>query len=204
MREEEISKIKVVLVGNGGVGKTTLGIVYTSGETPQEYIPTVFNVEEQTKTIDGKEFSISVWDTAGQEDYDRLRPLSYPETDVFVLCYSVWHKKNPDSCAYSSYEAVKQLWLPELAHHCPDTPILLVACKIDLRDHENNDDDVNIFSYEDGLAMAEKIGAKGYAECCCYPIKGVKAVFRKAVRIAVASNPKLSGEKTKNPNCSVS
>lgn len=39
--------------------------------------------------VDGRPISLGLWDTAGQEDYDRLRPLSYPQTDVFLICFSV-------------------------------------------------------------------------------------------------------------------
>lgn len=56
-----------------------------------------------------------------QEDYDRLRPLSYPQTDVFLLCFDV---SNEDS-----FENVGEKWLPELAHHIPDVPVLIVGCK---------------------------------------------------------------------------
>lgn len=39
--------------------------------------------------VDGRPISLGLWDTAGQEDYDRLRPLSYPQTDVFLICFSI-------------------------------------------------------------------------------------------------------------------
>ena len=62
----------------------------------------------------------------GQEDYDRLRPLSYPQTDVFLVCFSV--------VSPSSFENVKEKWVPEISHHCQRTPFLLVGTQIDLRD----------------------------------------------------------------------
>lgn len=69
--------------------------------------------------VDGQSVNLGLWDTAGQEDYDRLRPLSYPQTDVFVLCFSI--------VAPVSYDNVLTKWIPEIRHHCPDTPILLIG-----------------------------------------------------------------------------
>ena len=65
--------------------------------------------------------SLGLWDTAGQEDYDRLRPLSYPQTDVFVLCFSV--------ISPTSYTNITNKWMPEIRHHCPDTPVILCGKK---------------------------------------------------------------------------
>ena len=69
--------------------------------------------------------SVSQWDTAGQEDYDRLRPLSYPQTDVFLVCFSV--------ASRSSFENGQAKWLAEVQHHSPGVPLLLVGTKADLR-----------------------------------------------------------------------
>ena len=64
---------------------------------------------------------MALWDTAGQEDYDRLRPLSYPDTDVILMCFSI---DSPDSL-----ENIPEKWTPEVKHFCPNVPIILVGNK---------------------------------------------------------------------------
>ena len=68
---------------------------------------------------------LALWDTAGQEDYDRLRPLSYPDTHVILMCFAV---DSPDSL-----ENIPEKWNPEVRHFCPNVPIILVGNKKDLR-----------------------------------------------------------------------
>uniref|UniRef100_A0A4W3GUG3 Uncharacterized protein n=1 Tax=Callorhinchus milii TaxID=7868 RepID=A0A4W3GUG3_CALMI len=78
--------------------------------------------------IVGDGVELALWDTAGQEDYDRLRPLSYPDTDVILMCFSI---DNPDSL-----ENIPEKWTPEVKHFCPNVPIILVGNKKDLRNDE--------------------------------------------------------------------
>ena len=70
--------------------------------------------------------TLGLFDTAGVEDYDRLRPLSYPQTDVFLVCFSL--------ISPASFVNVAEKWVPEVEHHCPNTPIVLAGTKLDLRD----------------------------------------------------------------------
>ncbi|KAL7038724.1 hypothetical protein ACKWTF_009672 [Chironomus riparius] len=111
--------LKITTVGDGAVGKTCLLISYTQNEFPEEYVPTVFDNHACNIVVDNKEYSLTLWDTAGQEDYERLRPLSYPNTECFLLCYSIDSK--------TSYENVASKWSPEIRHFSPHVPIVLVG-----------------------------------------------------------------------------
>jgi small GTP-binding protein len=118
--------IKCVVVGDGGVGKTCLLFSYTNTTFPQDYVPTNFDNYSIRVMVENKQINLGLWDTAGGEDFERLRPLSYPMTDVLLVCFSV--------VSPSSYESVSAKWIPELRHHAPNAPIILVGTKTDLRE----------------------------------------------------------------------
>ncbi|KAL9648570.1 hypothetical protein ABK040_012229 [Willaertia magna] len=157
--------IKMVCIGDGACGKTCLMIVL-SGDAENikkmEYIPTVFdNYNMDVRFNEDTAFLVGLWDTAGPEDYDRLRPLSYPGTDLFLLCFSIG--------SITSFDNVTNKWIPEVRHHCPDVPVLLCGTKVDLRENRKmlfnltKLDQVPI-SKEEGIAKAKEVGAIGYIE----------------------------------------
>ncbi|RKO89508.1 small GTPase superfamily, partial [Blyttiomyces helicus] len=80
---------KIVVVGDGETGKTCLLAAYATGEFPEEYVPTIFENSLVNTILDGKAVELAIWDSAGQEDYARLRPLSYCNTDAFLLCFDI-------------------------------------------------------------------------------------------------------------------
>jgi len=187
-----MQNIKCVVVGDGAVGKTCLLISYTTNAFPGEYIPTVFDNYSANVMVDGKPINLGLWDTAGQEDYDRLRPLSYPQTDVFLVCFSV--------ISSSSFENVKTKWVPEIQHHAPNVPILLVGTKSDLRKDDNTIKQLNsrsqsMVTVEAAQRMAKEIGAVNFLECSALTQEGLKQVFDDAIRAAMSTPNKPKGKK---------
>ena len=122
----EPKAMKVVVVGDGAVGKTCMLISYTTDKFPDEYAPTVFDNYSVNVNIQGEVWSMGLFDTAGQEDYDKWCSIVYPQTDVFLVCFSVMSPPSLDN--------VKDKWVPELRSHDTQTPILLVGTQADLRD----------------------------------------------------------------------
>ncbi|KAM6272516.1 rho-related GTP-binding protein RhoU [Spheniscus humboldti] len=170
--------IKCVLVGDGAVGKTSLVVSYTTNGYPTEYIPTAFDNFSAVVSVDGKPVRLQLCDTAGQDEFDKLRPLCYTNTDIFLLCFSV--------VSPSSFQNVSEKWVPEIRCHCPKAPIILVGTQSDLRE------DVKVLieldkckekpvSEEAAKLCAEEIKAASYIECSALTQKNLKEVFDAAI-----------------------
>jgi len=185
--EEDAKRIKLVVVGDGAVGKTCLLISFATGEFPVEYVPTVFENYSAKMKINDKAVFLHLWDTAGQEDYDRLRPLSYPDSDIVLLCFSTTSK--------NSYDSVLEKWHPEIKHYLPNTPVILVGTKVDLRDSKQEDPNAEKTEYvtkEEGEQLSHEIGAVQYMEvsakaACDSGGGGLQQVFLECVKTVMSS-----------------
>jgi Ras-related C3 botulinum toxin substrate 1 len=184
--------IKCVVVGDGAVGKTCLLLSYTTNAFPGEYIPTVFDNYSANVMVEDQQINLQLWDTAGQEDYKKLRPLSYPQTDIFVICFSL--------VSPTSLENVQNMWVPEIKEHCPTTPYILVGMKSDLRDEFSQHADdfrakgwepVSVSKAED---MKKAIKAQSYIECSAKIQYNLKEVFEAAIKV-VLHPPSAEAEK---------
>jgi GTPase SAR1 family protein len=150
---------------------------------------------------------LALWDTAGQEEYDRLRPLSYPETDVIFVCFAidcpnslenVMDKVRRRQLVHRA-SANNAQWYPEVLHFCPTTPLMLLGLKSDLRNKKNciellKTQGLTPVTTEQGRAVAKKMGA-AYMECSSKEQDGVEEIFDMAVTMAVGEEHKEQEER---------
>ncbi|GAW05567.1 rho small monomeric gtpase [Lentinula edodes] len=173
---------KLVIVGDGACGKTSLLCSFALGEFPKEYQPTVFDNYVAEIRLDEKPVQLALWDTAGQEEYERLRPMSYSKSHVILIAFAL---DTPDSL-----ENVETKWIEEVRSICgPTIPVILVGCKADLRPsptHPNTPDNPAPYvTREMGERVAQVIGARAYKECSALKIEGVDDVFETATRASM-------------------
>lgn len=179
-------------------------ISYTTNKFPREYIPPLFDNYAVTVMIGGDPVqfvTLGLFEGGDRRRWtDRLRPLSYPQTDVFLVCFSV--------VSPASLESAMKAWVPEITHHCPQAPFLLVGLQQDLRDGSTTTGNLHDppfvdphqppVTYEQGVKCAEQLGAVKYVECSALTQKGLKNVFDEA--ISAALEPPVSAKKKRFPS----
>ncbi|OAR02875.1 hypothetical protein LLEC1_01762 [Akanthomyces lecanii] len=198
---------------------TLLSSVFSKGTFPEVYVPTVFENYVADVEVDGKHVELALWDTAGQEDYDRLRPLSYPDSHVILICFAI---DSPDSLDnvqekpqasgpaavalvdFGLTVAPSPQWISEVLHFCQGLPIILVGCKKDLRYDQKVTNELaktsqKPVSPEEGEEIRKKIGAYKYLECSAKTNEGVHEVFEHATRAALLSR----SSRTKHKKCRI-
>lgn len=212
-------EIKCVIVGDRGVGKTSLLLSYTTGGISIDYMPTCFGCYSVDLWVQEKNHTLSVIDTASQETYDISRTLLYKNADVFVLCFSI--------ATVDSFENITERWVHEIRRYCPDTPCILVGTQTDRRGivqekmdklHEKAEIILSqrkhkCISTKKGKSVAKRIRAHDYLECSALEGTGVDVVFRAALIAAITPQKggnifktcirklKGAGEKRYKTNC---
>ncbi|KAK9463611.1 P-loop containing nucleoside triphosphate hydrolase protein [Lipomyces oligophaga] len=182
MSSRDVIRRKLVIVGDGACGKTSLLSVFTLGEFPKEHLPTVFETYVTDCRVDGKSVQLALWDTAGQEEYERLRPLSYSRAHVVLVGFAV---DTPDSL-----DNVSAKWIIEINELCPDIPIILVGLKKDLRQDARAIEEMRkanrrFISPSEAELVARQVGARKYLECSALTGEGVDNVFEAATRASL-------------------
>ena len=195
----ETRTIKCVIIGDVGCGKKTMLFSYISKKPELSDHPNVYKPPIKSLKIGKNRVNLFLCDTKGHKRYDHLRPLCYPNTDVFIICFSLIDATSLDN--------VRTKWFPEIEHYCKNNvPVLLVGTKFDLREKKNviskrkpfhklsenivqNDLNLESVSYQDGMNLAETIGAEKYIECSALRNKSIDIVFEAAAKTFLSKLP---------------
>jgi small GTP-binding protein len=173
--------IKITPVGDGAVGKTSMLTSYTNKTVPQNHVATVFDNYSCNVTVNNQQVTLNLADTAGQEDFESLRTLCYPGTNVYLCVFSVNDR--------SSFDNIGSKWMKELMdkNKTKDSlgvPVIICGNKVDLRGSEA------CVSKDEGLALQRQMAAAygsiapsiHYMECSALKSTGLKEVFDLAIK----------------------
>lgn len=189
--------LKVVVVGDTGTGKSSMVSRLSSKPFQEDYKPTMFDNFAATILVDGNPYHLSLFDTAGKEDFNKLRVLSYLNSDVFVICFSV---TNPDSLTN-----VQEYWVPEIRHYIPYVPFVLVGTQIDLRKDGMEKQVVrsSFVSPKQGMDLANKIGACSYLECSALTDEGLEELKSDIISASQAHKERRCSQQTTCCSCEI-
>lgn len=177
--------IKCILVGSVRTGKTCLLTSYINNEFSSEYVPTVFEHYCTDAMVSGIHYRVDLKDTSGMDYYDSLRPLDYYGTDIFLVCFSV--------VSPTSFDDVKNKWIPEITSHCTKTPFILIGTQIDLRsdsptNKQSSKCDKQPITNEQGWNLTKELGGVKYLECSALTQEGLTNVFDEAFQAALGTS----------------
>lgn len=190
---------KVVVIGDSSAGKTSLIHTYINKTWSEGFEATAIDKYTTKVTLSDKtSVHLELWDTAGVEDYQRLRALAYRNALVILLCFSVE--------SMEANENISKYWLKEIRRYCAaSTPILLVGCKVDIRDNAQVRDTLKYqhltpVTLNQALALAQRIGACKYVECSARQGTGLTLLFRETAILAFRCR-QARERQTKKTNC---
>ncbi|CAE6412029.1 unnamed protein product [Rhizoctonia solani] len=173
---------KLIVVGDNTCGKRSLLYTFCNEEFPEVFVPTAFDGHTVVVETDGKPVELGLFHTDGQENYDRLRPLNYLGSHVVMICFAI---DSPDSL-----DNAQEKWILEARRFCPGISIILVGCKKDLRHDPKTIDELcktnqRPITAEEGISIAQKIGAHCYLECSAKTGEGVRDVLHYTARASL-------------------
>lgn len=166
----KIHSKKLIIVGDNGVGKTSLVTAFSTGSFPKVTDTSAFKVYHEDIILDNNdEVHFTICDTPGEDDYDRIRPvLAYHHADMYLICFALNSKESLKNC-------VKK-WRKEVKMWSPMKPQLLVGLKKDTMPVMLQE------TLDEILDIATEIKAVQYVDCSSYTMDGVEEVFQLAAK----------------------
>ncbi|KAI6184007.1 hypothetical protein M3Y97_00550000 [Aphelenchoides bicaudatus] len=161
--------VKLVVIGDASCGKSSLIHAHAAGQFQEQYVPTAFDDFSVEALVDGKMDVITISDTAGEDDFSSMRPLSYPNADCFIFCYAI---DQP-----GTLKNLRDKWMPEIRHFCPSTPVLVVGNKKDLRETASE----NAIPTKEAIEIVKQITALPLIECSAKTRENIRLVFDSAL-----------------------
>jgi len=145
---------------------------------PQDYVPTVFDNYNAVVLWDGRPVNLGLWDTAGQDDFEAMRPMSYEGADIFLIFFAV---DNP-----VSFQNVKHKWFPEITKIHKEVPRILVGTKMDIREDQERleqlmEKKIKPITFKQGRKLAKELGCISYIECSAITKRGFRDVFGQTI-----------------------
>ncbi|MHA1498562.1 MAG: Rab family GTPase [Promethearchaeota archaeon] len=149
--EKKKQKVKVTIIGDGGVGKTSLIQKFTQGTFQKNYIKTI-GAQISNYEVEFEEYRTELlfWDIAGQDDFHFLRPSFYRASKAAIIIYSL----EDNNLGSRSFEHITT-WYKDVKEFCREIPVIIFANKVDLVDENHLDktkiqklvDDNNFLGY---------------------------------------------------------
>ena len=165
--------LKITVIGDDGIGKTSLLIRHTSGEFIDEYVPSIFESYPRHFNFEGKDVIYQPWDTSNAEDDEyNIKNAAYSHVSIFFLCFSVVNRV--------SFENIERMYITEIKDENKGTPILLIGTCSDLMNTSGKDMNELILQ-EEGEEKARKIGAIEYIECSSKENINIDKIFDTAI-----------------------